>query len=52
MRRPFAWIRRPVRREGAERYVFITLVSFAAAVIGTRWFVVELPTDTPAAVAE
>ncbi len=38
MRRPFAWIRRPVRREGAERYVFITLVSFAATVIGTRWF--------------
>ena len=38
MRRPFAWIRRPVRREGAERYVFVTLVSFAVTVIGTRWF--------------
>ena len=33
-----AWIRRPVRREGAERYLFITLVSFAATVILTRWF--------------
>lgn len=30
--------RRPVRREGAERYLFVTLVSFAATVIGTRWF--------------
>jgi hypothetical protein len=27
-----------VRREGAERYLLITLVSFAATVIGTRWF--------------
>src|SRR5918992_2932035 len=32
------WIRRPVRREGAERYLLATLVSFAATVIGTRWF--------------
>jgi hypothetical protein len=32
-----AWIRRPVRREGAERYLLVTLVSFAATVIGTRW---------------
>ncbi|MGH2605667.1 MAG: hypothetical protein ACRDG5_03670 [Anaerolineales bacterium] len=31
-------IRRPVRREGAERYLLITLVSFAATVIVTRWF--------------
>lgn len=31
-------IRRPVRREGAERYLFLMLVSFAATVIGTRWF--------------
>ena len=36
--RRFAWIRRPVRREGAERYLFITLVSFAGTVILTRWF--------------
>jgi hypothetical protein len=35
-RRP--WIRRPVRREGAERYLLLTLVSFAATVIVTRWF--------------
>ena len=27
-----------MRREGAERYLFVTLVSFAATVIGTRWF--------------
>jgi hypothetical protein len=27
-----------VRREGAERYLFLMLVSFAATVIGTRWF--------------
>jgi hypothetical protein len=33
-----SWIRRPVRREGAERYLLVTLVSFAATVIGTRWF--------------
>jgi hypothetical protein len=32
------WIRRPVRREGAERYLLVTLVSFAATVIVTRWF--------------
>ena len=31
-------LRRPVRREGAERYVFVTLVSFAGTVIATRWF--------------
>jgi hypothetical protein len=36
--RRLAWIRRPVRREGAERYLLVTLVSFAATVIGTRWF--------------
>ncbi|HEX5038708.1 MAG TPA: hypothetical protein VFW95_01055 [Candidatus Limnocylindria bacterium] len=36
--RRFAWIRRPVRREGAERYLLITLVSFAGTVILTRWF--------------
>ena len=36
--RRWAWIRRPVRREGAERYLLATLVSFAATVIGTRWF--------------
>ena len=29
-------IRRPVRREGAERYLFLTLVAFAATVLGTR----------------
>jgi hypothetical protein len=27
-----------VRREGAERYLLVTLVSFAATVIATRWF--------------
>jgi hypothetical protein len=27
-----------VRREGAEDYVFLVLVSFAVTVIGTRWF--------------
>jgi hypothetical protein len=27
-----------VRREGAERYLLVTLVAFAATVIGTRWF--------------
>ncbi|MGH2402252.1 MAG: hypothetical protein ACRDE6_06035, partial [Candidatus Limnocylindria bacterium] len=32
------WVRRPVRREGAERYLLVTLVSFAATVILTRWF--------------
>ena len=32
------WLRRPVRREGAERYVSVTLVSFAGTVIATRWF--------------
>ena len=37
-RRRLPWIRRPVRREGAERYLLVTLVSFAATVIGTRWF--------------
>jgi hypothetical protein len=30
--------RRPVRREGAEGYLFLVLVSFAVTVIGTRWF--------------
>lgn len=28
--------RRPVRREGAEHYLFLTLVAFAATVLGTR----------------
>jgi hypothetical protein len=37
-RRRLQWIRRPVRREGAERYLLVTLVGFAATVIGTRWF--------------
>jgi hypothetical protein len=31
-------VRRPVRREGAEGYLFVVLVSFALTVIGTRWF--------------
>lgn len=30
--------RRPVRREGAEGYLFVLLVSFAMTVIATRWF--------------
>jgi hypothetical protein len=29
-------LRRPVRREGADRYLFLTLVSFAGTVIATR----------------
>ena len=37
-RGPLLRVRRPVRREGAERYVFVTLVSFAVTVIATRWF--------------
>ena len=37
-RRRLGWIRRPVRREDAERYLSLTLVSFAATVIVTRWF--------------
>jgi hypothetical protein len=36
--RPLAWLRRPVRREGAERYLLVMLVSFAGTVIVTRWF--------------
>jgi hypothetical protein len=36
--RPFGSIRRPVRRENAEGYLFLVLVSFAVTVIGTRWF--------------
>jgi hypothetical protein len=31
-------IRSPVRRKGAERYVLLSLVSFAVSVIGTRTF--------------
>jgi hypothetical protein len=29
-------LRRPVRREGAERYLFLTLISFAGTVMATR----------------
>jgi len=29
-------MRRPVQREGAERYLFLTLVAFAGTVLGTR----------------
>lgn len=36
--RPFGKVRRPVRREGAEAYLFVMLVSFAVTVIATRWF--------------
>jgi hypothetical protein len=32
------WPRRPVRRESADRYLFLTLVAFAATVIATRWY--------------
>ena len=35
---PLPRLRRPVRREGAERYLLVTLVAFAVTVIGTRWF--------------
>lgn len=31
-------LRQPVRREGAERYLFLTLVSFAGTVIATRTY--------------
>jgi hypothetical protein len=37
-RTPLGTIRRPVRREGAEGYLLLVLVSFAVTVIGTRWF--------------
>lgn len=37
-RAPIGGFRRPVRREGAEGYLFLVLVSFALTVIGTRWF--------------
>jgi hypothetical protein len=37
-RTPLPGLRRPVRREGAERYLLVTLVAFAVTVIGTRWF--------------
>ena len=30
------WLRRPVRREGAEQYLFLTLVAFALTVLTTR----------------
>ena len=33
---PRLGLRRPVRREGAEQYLFLTLVSFAATVMATR----------------
>jgi len=33
-----AYSRRPVRREGAEHYLFLTLISFAGTVIATRSF--------------
>jgi hypothetical protein len=36
--RLFGRYRRPVRREGAEGYLFLVLVSFAVTVIVTRWF--------------
>jgi hypothetical protein len=36
--RRVGWLRRPVRREGAERYLLVMLVSFAGTVIVTRWF--------------
>jgi hypothetical protein len=29
-------LRRPVRREGAEQYLFLTLVAFAVTVMATR----------------
>ena len=31
-------IRRPVKRERAEWYLLVTLLSFAASVLGTRWY--------------
>lgn len=38
MEAPDRRIRTPVKREGAERYIQLSLVSFAASVIGTRTF--------------
>ena len=35
---PSILARRPVRREGAEGYLFVLLLSFAMTVIATRWF--------------
>jgi hypothetical protein len=34
----FSRIRRPVKRERAERYLLLTLLSFAASVVLTRWY--------------
>ncbi|HEY70544.1 MAG TPA: hypothetical protein G4O08_08180 [Anaerolineae bacterium] len=36
--RYYGRIRRPVQREGAERYLLVTLISFAASVAATRLF--------------
>lgn len=38
LNRLYTSIRRPVRRQGAERYLFITLLSFAASISLTRLF--------------
>lgn len=38
MNRKIQSIRTPVKREGAERYIFLSLISFAASVIMTRTF--------------
>lgn len=38
MHRFTSLIRRPVKRQGSEQYIFITLLSFAASVILTRLF--------------
>lgn len=38
MDRLFTSLRKPVKRKGAEQYLFLTLISFAASVILTRLF--------------
>ncbi len=38
VKRYYSRIRRPVEREGAERYLLVTLISFAASVAATRLF--------------
>ena len=38
MQRLFSGVRQPVKRERAEHYLLLMLVSFAVSVVGTRWY--------------
>jgi hypothetical protein len=38
MKRMFSGVRQPVKRERAEHYLLLMLVSFAVSVVGTRWY--------------